>query len=258
MPLLTSNVRAIKNMKSILFTFLFSFVYNCLADDMANYMRDTDDLINMGEYEEALERTIWFHDHALEHDKSMSGVRLSFALSDWYELGKKYPPALVALKNIRDKNKNILLSGNGTFQNFMDLSSFNETLGEEKKTLEVFLFLDKNHPEQAKRYYHVIDDYLIENQEFELCSKYISDAIYDFERLRHKRELSISFSRTTPEMKNELRDIDDKFYTEGVLGLIKILMASDRESEAKEVQKRALAYYDNQAIRDAIQNSPNK
>lgn len=214
------------------------------------------ELANNGKYQEALEAHIRFHEES-KNSPGMAGVRTSFALMYWLHLAKKYPPALDALKGIRDKDKAMLLSGNGTFDNFMDLSALNENLGEEKQTLEVFMFLDEHHPEQAKRYYHVIDDYLIENKHFELCSKYIDDAVYEFEKLRHKRELSISFARSRPEMDNDLKEIDDRFYNEGVVGLIKILMASNRESEAKEVQKRALAYWDNRVVRDAIQNSSN-
>src|SRR5690349_21544262 len=56
-------------------------------------------------YEEALEKYVWFHEHALEYRPSMSGVRLSFALSDWVKLGESYPPALVKLREIRDAVK---------------------------------------------------------------------------------------------------------------------------------------------------------
>jgi len=41
------------------------------------------DLAHQGKNEEALERFLWFHDHALEHDPAMHGVRLPYALSSW-------------------------------------------------------------------------------------------------------------------------------------------------------------------------------
>ncbi|MDX1982468.1 MAG: hypothetical protein SFV51_19490, partial [Bryobacteraceae bacterium] len=46
-----------------------------------------------GDYAEALQKYLWFHHHALEHDMALSGVRLSYALNEWWELGKAYPPA---------------------------------------------------------------------------------------------------------------------------------------------------------------------
>jgi len=59
--------------------------------DMCKYMDDTHTLVKQGKYAEALERMIWFHNHALEHELGMYGVRLSFALSEWKELGDVYP-----------------------------------------------------------------------------------------------------------------------------------------------------------------------
>ena len=41
-------------------------------------------------YKDALAKHIWFHDHALEYQPSMYGVRLSFALSYWKQLSRKW------------------------------------------------------------------------------------------------------------------------------------------------------------------------
>ena len=49
-------------------------------------------------YEVALSKTLWFHENALALRPSLSGVRLSFALSYWLELGEVYPPALEEMK----------------------------------------------------------------------------------------------------------------------------------------------------------------
>ncbi|HTD86247.1 MAG TPA: serine/threonine-protein kinase, partial [Candidatus Binatia bacterium] len=56
-----------------------------------------------GEYEQALQRHIWYHNHALEFEPSLTGVRLSFALAEWIELGRRYPRARRALIEIRDE-----------------------------------------------------------------------------------------------------------------------------------------------------------
>jgi len=64
---------------------------------MQKYLSDTQQMVREGRYQEALERFVWFHDHALEHEPSaMYGVRLSFALSYWKSLGDVYPPAMTA------------------------------------------------------------------------------------------------------------------------------------------------------------------
>src|SRR5947208_16929663 len=67
------------------------------AQDMQRYLRDTRQMVKDGNYKEALDRYVWFHDHALEYNQGMTGVRLSFALSYWKDLGKVYLPAMTAL-----------------------------------------------------------------------------------------------------------------------------------------------------------------
>ncbi|HKB15254.1 MAG TPA: hypothetical protein VKF62_04275, partial [Planctomycetota bacterium] len=54
---------------------------------------EAEALREQGKYEEALQKHIWIHEHSLEQDAAFVGVRLSYALSDWIELGAKYPKA---------------------------------------------------------------------------------------------------------------------------------------------------------------------
>src|SRR5687768_17293473 len=74
-------------------------------------------LTSEGKYEEALNKHLWFHEES-KSSIGMGGVRLSFALSHWMELGEAYPPALAALKAIRDANEAKLLEGAGGFREF--------------------------------------------------------------------------------------------------------------------------------------------
>src|SRR5688572_26854027 len=64
-----------------------------------------------GKYEEALREHIDFHDNILKTHPAMYGVRLSFALSAWIDLGQEYPKALTALKDIRDQKTDRLVKG---------------------------------------------------------------------------------------------------------------------------------------------------
>src|SRR5947207_1761673 len=65
-------------------------------DDAERFTRD-------GKYEQALERQLWYHRNALQYAPAQYGVRLSFALSGWVQLGKVYPKALAALRSTRDE-----------------------------------------------------------------------------------------------------------------------------------------------------------
>lgn len=84
-----------------------------------------------GRYEEALREYVWFHDHALDHEQSLYGVRLSFALSYWMDLAKEYPEARKKLEDIRDRKTATLAAGGGDRALFHDVRSINWALGQE-------------------------------------------------------------------------------------------------------------------------------
>jgi len=235
----------------LLFLSVFMIGFSANAEVGNKDLENIRNLTKSGQYQQALEKHIWFHEES-KASPSMAGVRLSFAIAAWINLGERYSPALDALINVRDTNKEILVSGKGSFQHFHDLFSINRALGKEEHTYELFLILDKQYPEQAVVYYHVAEDLLIERKDYKLCGKYIGDPVYKYERIRHTRELQLSMTKKYPIMNNSrfLKNADESF-VDSVIKLIKLLIAIDREDEAIEIQKRALLYFDNEKIRYA-------
>ena len=235
----------------VIFLFMCSGMVSAKVDNAD--LDNIRDLTNAGQYEQALEKHLWFHEES-KSSSGMGGVRLSYAITAWVELGKKYPPALDALIKVRDRDKGLLLSGEGEFDNFHDLSAINRGLGKDDETIELFLTLDKKFPEESGAYYIVAEDLLIENKYYEICSKYIGDPIFKYEGLRHAREVQLSFSKTTKELNTPrfLKYTDERF-VEGVVKLIEVLLAIDKRDDAIEVRKRALSYYDSEDIKHAIQ-----
>lgn len=110
-------------MKRLLTTLVFVLTASLIvqAEDLLKYLRDTQDLARAGEYEEAAERYLWFHNHVLEHEPAMNGVRLSSALMSWKELGDVYPPALASIKKVRNEKTDILVQKMGIVICFMTL-----------------------------------------------------------------------------------------------------------------------------------------
>src|SRR3954462_5851261 len=101
-----------------------------MKDDAQRALDDAKRLTDQGDYEGALAKHVWFHDNALKVRPSYYGVRLSFALSDWIKLGKKYPKALEKLKSIRDEKTAKLLAGDSNRELFHDVESINQHLNE--------------------------------------------------------------------------------------------------------------------------------
>src|SRR5712691_4761867 len=56
-----------------------------MTDDPLQTLRDARDAARRGAHAEALEKYLWFHHHALEHRPSLTGVRLSYAISEWVQ-----------------------------------------------------------------------------------------------------------------------------------------------------------------------------
>src|SRR5260221_6412353 len=83
--------------------------------DLPHIYAEAQELREHGRYEEALQRHLWLHQHGLESDPAYSGVRLSFWLSDWLELARRYPKAKQALIEIRDRDTSTLAAGRGYF-----------------------------------------------------------------------------------------------------------------------------------------------
>jgi len=155
-------------------------------------MEVTDDFINRGEYPEALERTIWFHNHSVSHQKSISAVRLSFAIRDWYNFGKKYPPAMTALLRIRDKKTNIILNGSGSYELFDDVSAINNVLTEDDKTIDLYNEIAKTQPNLAKELWYIVEDIAIKEKQYGLLEKNNTSVLVEYDEAEESLKYMIS------------------------------------------------------------------
>jgi hypothetical protein len=128
-----------------------------------------------GRFEEALDEFIWFHDHALEFVPALRGVRLSFAIAYWLELGKEYPKALATLSEIRDRKAAALFAGDADAALFKDVESINGYLKQENLTYDLFASIDKKFPDLAKRCFSYAVPSIVKSSDFEMARRYIVD-----------------------------------------------------------------------------------
>ena len=237
------------------------------AEDMQKYLSDTQDMVRQGKHKEALERFLWFHDHALEHERAMYGVRLSFALSYWKQLGDVYPPAKEAMVDTRDRKTKEIENGNGTVALFHDVTALNRTLGEESKTVALFRHLDQQQPELAKECWDVAKEPAIRAKQYDLAKKYVGNLVREFTRVRAMYEYSTTLYERKDIGRDHLKAWNENHFVEESLRLIEVAVALGDQKAAKEIQKKALALVDDHRLRDAIQtgkkdaqqeNSPDK
>ncbi|MEM6279593.1 MAG: hypothetical protein AAF733_08950 [Verrucomicrobiota bacterium] len=215
---------------------------------MQKYLRDTEELVAAGQHEEALKRHIWFHHHALEHQPSMLGVRLSFALSNWRKLAKVYEPALEALLAIRDEKTEALLSGEGNNGFFADVKAINRYLREEEKSLDLFDELHRRYPDIAATCWHYVKELAFSRQRDDLVAVYLGDPIREFESLKRRYESD----RSEPSRGKRFFERSQARFVENCLRLIRALLALGKHREALLVQEKALAVLEDDQIRGAI------
>ncbi len=191
-------------------------------------------LASEGKFEEALQKHIWFHNHALEVDPAYYGVRLSFALRDWVELGKKYPAALTALRKIRDEKTSRLVTGQADRNLFHDVESINEYLDESAATVELFKKIEVAQPDFAASVYDLADKALIATGEY-----------------ARQFEDGMRYAKTS-QKDDASRRAFERIFTDRVVRIIRVLDKSGDQDQAREIQSKALVVLDNSTIRNAI------
>jgi tetratricopeptide (TPR) repeat protein len=221
--------------------------------DPVKILNEARQFARSGRFDEALQRYLWFHEHA-ELQPSLHGVRLSFALADWHALGTSYPNAKEALISIRDRDVQGIK--NGRFELFKDVARINQYLGDESQTVTLFKLLDEKDREAAKRWYSLVEEELVLQREYGICSRYIPDAIGRFDEIRVRRasnlESDIKFDGGAFR-----RFVDEKF-VEDSRRLIEILIGADRKEDAAKVGERALMVRDDPTIRETIKKALGK
>jgi hypothetical protein len=128
-----------------------------------------------GRYEDALREFAWFHEHALEENRALYGVRLSSALSGWADLAGRYPPARHALEGVRERGATALLAGQGGFPLFHEIASIDEALGEQQHTHALFARMMDLAPDRARSLINVALPAVIAARDFALAERMLPD-----------------------------------------------------------------------------------
>jgi hypothetical protein len=240
-------------MKRILTVLIALMAISSGAEEMQKYLSDTQDLVRQGKHKEALERFIWFHDHALEYEPAaMYGVRLSFALMYWKNLGDVYPPARTALVETRDRKTQLLIKKTGNAGLFHDVVALNRTLEENEKTVQLFDLIDKEQPDQAKQYWNTAQDAVIAAKRYDLARKYIGNPVREFTRVKANYDLNTTLYDNPKMGGAQFKAYNENHLVEESLKLIVLALALDDKKAAKEIQGKALSVVDDYRLHDAI------
>jgi serine/threonine protein kinase/tetratricopeptide (TPR) repeat protein len=252
------------------------------SPNLQEILSQAKELADTGHYEEALQHHIWYHNNAMLYDQGQTGVRLSFALSDWIDLGRKYPKARQALIEIRDRDTEQFSEGRGNFALFMDVHSINNYLGEDTATYSLFKDVELKDKQLAVQCFGVIEPMLVERGEYNLCLGYMGDPQGVFDRLRASREQSQKWEadqvvrradekkrfeemgQTNPAFAHvasswpEPPKFADNNFVGQIRQLIEILVGADRKPEADKIRDEALTVLNDDRIKSAVTDAEQK
>lgn len=103
---------------------------------LARY-RHAQELVRGGNWEAALPELLWCYDEGMLRVAGFSGVRASFLLGELGRLAGRYPPALAALRERRDRAEEAMAASSDS-QVALEFATLNRALGEDALTLAAF------------------------------------------------------------------------------------------------------------------------
>lgn len=205
-----------------------------------------------GRYEEALEGLVWFHHHALEERPSLRGVRLSYALYEWVDLGRKYPPARQALDEVREGAAQALLRGEGDADLFHDIVAIDEALGQSRATYELYLALVDHAPELATQCARLALPAIAAAGDYRLAYRLRGDPETRIREMAGHLRRDMRWAKRRKYTHAPARWASIKIYTSDVRLETEITAGIDQPSEAQRLAKLAVDLIDDPSLRAAI------
>lgn len=223
--------------------------------DPRDRLRKGQAAAEVGDYETALSEYVWFHNHALEYRPSLYGVRLSFALSYWKNLGDVYPPAMLALRNICSDKTAALLRGEKNRELFHDVASINEYLGEDRSTYGLFQTLDQHAPTFARECFTLAVDAIVAANDLELAARYAPDPESALLECSEGLNRDVADLRAGPPVKAPRLDAYIHIYCGRIRNVLRILTGIGRPHDAELAREWAVALVEDRRVRDRVRTA---
>jgi hypothetical protein len=220
--------------------------------DVRDRYQQAQEAAREGRHEEALREYLWFHEHALEHEPAMYGVRLSFALHAWVELGQVYPKALAALKELRDRKTMQLAAGGGNRELFHDVESINECLEEDLATYELFLKVQAINPSLARECAGLAMPALVKAKDFKLARTFVEDPGAKIQKWSAVLNEDVADLAKEPPRDAPAQEAYVHIYAERVGLLLAVLNGVGERVQAESFRGMALASVESAPVRDAV------
>lgn len=206
-----------------------------------------------GRYPDALAKHIWFYNNALTIDRSFYGVRLSFALMYWSQLGQVYPPAKAKLLEVRDEAREKVKKTDEGQEAFNDFASINSVLKDDSKTVTLFKELAKDNPDLAHKVFELARPALIRSGELNLCCNYIEPKT-DYARSKELFATNKKMSANA-QFGSNLESFNQQSFANEVETLVALLVVGNRKSEAESIVADAKGVWNDKSFAAGLEDA---
>jgi serine/threonine protein kinase len=238
--------------------------------DMTRILTEARTLMNQGKFDEALQRQVWYYNHALEYDPSQASARLVTALSQWADLDRLYPKAQDALFVIRDQEARRLEQGKGDADLFSEIEIINNELVDTDATYTLYQAIRQQYPQLAAQCYLSVESLLVAHGDYQWCYDHMGDPQSRFDQILGQYEMSKTWEKTrvitapTNETSGLIVTPPDslaimkKSAVGQVRQLIEILVGAGHQDEAVAIDKQAMSVLDDERLTSAVSDAENK
>lgn len=206
-------------------------------------------------YEEALAKHLWYHQNTEEFDAGQTGVRRSFALSDWHDLGADYPPALVKFEETREASRMSVLESphpKRVWNDFADYAAMCEQLDEEQQIADLFLALRDKSEKHAKKVYPLAERALVDAGRFDVCGEFLDP--------KRAMELEIKSYELNKQLAGEregdhgqrLLNFGERKLRHDAAVIVAIVAQNDKPDDAAALAQQARAAWDDKELNEAL------
>jgi len=196
------------------------------------------------EYAVALQDYKWFFENSTKIRSSLFGVKHSYCVSEWRNLGDLYEPALKLYRTVLNDRKNRLLRGEADWDLFMEFDALCKYDGRKSEVVEVFLSFhnDNQKTKFTKLIFNPIKEDLLSYGYTAICSQYIADPVLEAERIIELHRINMEREERFP-IKGKDGSFSDEMYNKDVGFLLTVLKKSNRFDEFESVKNRLKSYY---------------
>lgn len=211
-----------------------------MAPNPQEWLKQARQACSDGEFAKSLELYEYFFDNALAHSPSLTGVRLSYCLAYWADLGEQYPPALLRLEQRAQASLHQFEQTREPHW-FHEFSAMCDSLNRPHEPIDRFVQLHATDPELAKRVVNMVWEGLIDEQRWDVCAVYIGYPAKRYRDALYKFDTTLALSRDRPmERAAELEGFAAEAYVYDVARLMLVLGETGHADAAAEIQRTAL------------------